>query len=127
MSGHPGAPYPTIFPRPAILRFVDNVNGARGRPVQSRKDESRWPAAGSVAHSAPVLGTEERHRLDAAAGRALRVYPGPVGELIHREIRAFLDFGFRFEGGGLAGRLAEQMLASDATTPMSSATSSAAP
>lgn len=49
--------------------------------------------------------------MSAAAEHALTAYPGPVGELIHREVQAFLDFGYRFGGSGLAERLVDHVLA----------------
>jgi hypothetical protein len=41
------------------------------------------------------------------------VYPGPVGDLIHREIQAFLDFGHRFDGSGLIARLVNHVMTTD--------------
>lgn len=41
------------------------------------------------------MGVEERMRLCAAANRARQLYPGPVGELIYRELRSWEDFGHR--------------------------------
>lgn len=46
-----------------------------------------------------------------AADRAQVLFPGPVGELIHREIHAYLEIGHRFGGNTLISRLAEQLLA----------------
>ncbi|MDT7639041.1 MAG: hypothetical protein QOC83_3329, partial [Pseudonocardiales bacterium] len=40
-------------------------------------------------------------------------HPGSVGELIHREIHAFLDFGYRFDGGALIMRLAQEVTDAD--------------
>jgi hypothetical protein len=40
------------------------------------------------------------------------VYPGPVGQLVHREIHAFLDFGHQFAHTNLITRLAEDVLGS---------------
>lgn len=50
----------------------------------------------------------------------MRVYPGPAGELIHRELVPAVERGYRFDlghrthRGALLLRLAEQVLA---TTP----------
>ncbi len=41
------------------------------------------------------LDHHEKQNLRNAAYRATVVYPGPVGELISREIMAWEDFGFR--------------------------------
>jgi hypothetical protein len=54
----------------------------------------------------------DRGRLDTAARWARAAFPGPIGELIEREISVYLCFGFRFEGSGLISRLADQVLAS---------------
>ncbi|HEY1967509.1 MAG TPA: hypothetical protein VGH89_06155 [Pseudonocardia sp.] len=41
------------------------------------------------------MSHEERARLRAAALRAKRVYPGPVGELLSRELLSWEEFGYR--------------------------------
>ena len=50
-------------------------------------------------------------RVAAAVGAAGARYPGPVGELIRRELRAFVEVGHRFDGSGLVPRLIEELLA----------------
>lgn len=60
--------------------------------------------------SPPVMSLHEKTRLRAAAYRASRVYPGPVGELLSREILVWEEFGFRLGGGGLILRLVDQVL-----------------
>lgn len=40
------------------------------------------------------MDSVDRMRLRAAAFRATRVYPGPVGELVCRELLAFEEFGY---------------------------------
>jgi hypothetical protein len=37
----------------------------------------------------------ERLRVRAAAYRAARVYPGAIGDLVHRELLAWDEFGYR--------------------------------
>lgn len=54
-------------------------------------------------------GAERRMYLDAAE-HALRAYPGALGQLVHRELRAFADFGYRLAGDGLVARLAVEVL-----------------
>lgn len=127
MSEPTMGPNTTTDPRPAIVRFVDNWNRAAARLAEPSQAESRWPAAVAVDHRPPNMGGQDRRRLDAAARRALRVYPGPVGELIRREIQASLDFGYRLEGCGLAKRLADQILASDAQSGRARARGATAP
>jgi len=60
--------------------------------------------------SLPLLALHERARYRAAAEYALRRYPGPVGELIHRELSAYAEFGHRFARDGLIPDLARNML-----------------
>jgi hypothetical protein len=70
-----------------------------------------------------VPGYEERERAGrrelgdlarvlAAAHHAARLYPGPVGELVARELRAHADLGFRFGADSLLGRLAAEIMRS---------------
>lgn len=61
-----------------------------------------------------LLGPEGRLRLRAAAARAGQLYPGPVGELIARELDIWAELGYRI-GPGLAARLADHVL--DAPLP----------
>ena len=49
-------------------------------------------------------------RLRAAAFRATRVYPGPVGELLSREILTWEEFGYRLGGGQLMMRVVDYVL-----------------
>ncbi|MEJ2887716.1 hypothetical protein [Actinomycetospora aeridis] len=52
----------------------------------------------------------ERARCLAAASRAAEAYPGALGELIHRELSAFVEFGHRLGGDGLIRRLTTEVL-----------------
>lgn len=54
--------------------------------------------------------TDERARLRAAAFRVTRLYPGPVGELVSRELLTWEEFGYRLGGGRLVMRLVEHVL-----------------
>ena len=49
----------------------------------------------------PGLNHHERMRLRAAALRATRVYPGPIGELLSRELLLWEEFGYRLGTAGL--------------------------
>jgi hypothetical protein len=60
-----------------------------GQPAISHADPS------STAHQ---LTGGERRRLRFAAARAQSVYPGPVGELISRELVSWEQFGYRVGG-----------------------------
>jgi hypothetical protein len=61
-----------------------------------------------------TMGHHEKMRLRAAALRAARLYPGPVGELVSRELITWDEFGYRLGGGQLVARLVDHVL----TTPL---------
>lgn len=52
----------------------------------------------------------EKMRLRAAAFRATRLYPGPVGELLQRELLTWEEFGYRLGGTMLVMRLVDVIL-----------------
>ena len=52
---------------------------------------------------------QQRMQVRAAAFRAARVYPGPVGESLRRELLDWADFGYRFGGRTLVTRLIEHL------------------
>lgn len=52
----------------------------------------------------------EKMRLRAAAFRATRLYPGPVGELLQRELLTWEEFGYRLGGTNLVMRLVDVIL-----------------
>jgi hypothetical protein len=56
------------------------------------------------------LNHREKMRLRAAAFRATRVYPGPVGELLSRELLSWEEFGYRLGGSQLIMRLVDHLL-----------------
>jgi len=56
----------------------------------------------------------EKTRLRAAAFRVTRLYPGPVGELLSRELLTWEEFGYRLGGHRLITRLVDHVL----TTPL---------
>jgi len=58
-----------------------------------------------------VAGTVEKTLYRKAAFHATRLYAGPVGELVSRELLAMHDFGFRVDHSGLGYRLAEHIMA----------------
>jgi hypothetical protein len=51
----------------------------------------------------------ERNRARIAAHRAIKLYPGPVGECVARELHAWDEFGYRFGGAALVLRLIEHI------------------
>ncbi|GAA1283367.1 hypothetical protein GCM10009609_55180 [Pseudonocardia aurantiaca] len=60
-----------------------------------------------------------------AAARALDTHPGPVGEVLARELRAYAQFGYRFGTDGLLDRLAGDILARPAVDTAASASAAA--
>jgi hypothetical protein len=66
---------------------------------------------------APIQGDAQRlhlhesARIRAAALHARRVIPGPLGDLVHRELTAYAEFGYRFAADALIPRLATEILA----------------
>ncbi|MFC5992638.1 hypothetical protein ACFQE5_00245 [Pseudonocardia hispaniensis] len=52
----------------------------------------------------------EKMRLRAAAFRVTRLYPGPVGEVLSRELLSWEEFGYRLGGSQLVMRLVEHVL-----------------
>ena len=77
-----------------------------------------FPAAPAIRGDAVTLEFHEGARLRAAALHARRIYPGPLGELVSRELIAYADFGYRLSNDGLIPRLATAVLA----TPTGSVT-----
>lgn len=58
----------------------------------------------------PRLEQHERMRIRTAAFRATRAYPGPVGELISRELLAAEEFGYRMVNTALVTRLVDDVM-----------------
>ena len=52
----------------------------------------------------------EKMRLRAAAFRVTRLYQGPVGELLSRELLTWEEFGYRLGGSQLVMRLVDHVL-----------------
>lgn len=72
------------------------------------------------------LPAHEQSRYGAAAECALRTYPGPVGELIYRELIAYARFGRCFAKDALIPRLMTQMLIPPGPHPGTESTSAPA-
>lgn len=70
-----------------------------------------YPPTAEVHPPAP-LHPHEKMRLRAAAYQAVTRYPGPVGELIARELLTWEEFGYRLDNDGLVMRLVNHL-----TTP----------
>jgi hypothetical protein len=76
-----------------------------------------YPADGPQAQ--PRVWHLDQSHYDAAAEDALRRYPGPVGELLHREITAYARFGHQFatDGDALIPHLTTHLLSPPGTVP----------
>jgi hypothetical protein len=72
---------------------------------------TRIPASVPLRGNATALLQHERSRIRAAALHGRRLYPGPLGELVHRELTAYADFGYQFSTDALIPRLAAEILA----------------
>jgi len=76
---------------------------------------ARHPADASLpSRPAVFMNHDEKVRLRAAAFRVTRLYPGPVGELLTRELLTWEEFGYRLGGHRLIMRLVDHVL----TTPL---------
>jgi hypothetical protein len=64
-----------------------------------------------------LMDHHERMRLRAAAFRATRLYPGPVGELLSHELLTWEEFGYRLGGRQLVMRLVDHVLTSPIASP----------
>jgi len=53
---------------------------------------------------------EDKMRIRAAAFSATQVYPGPVGELLARELLGWEEFGYRFGGSSLINALIDHIM-----------------
>jgi hypothetical protein len=73
-----------------------------------------FPAPPPIRGDAVALHFHESARLRAAALHARRTFPGPLGELVSRELTAYADFGYRLSNDGLIPRLATAVLATRA-------------
>lgn len=59
----------------------------------------------------------ERMKIRAAAFRATRVYPGPVGELVSKDLLDWENYGWRIGGHGLIARLVAAVMAAELPIP----------
>lgn len=71
----------------------------------------------------PIMGPAEKTRLRAAAFRVTKLYPGPVGELLSRELLTWEEFGYRLGGSELMMRLVDHILKAEIPTSRPATTS----
>jgi hypothetical protein len=58
----------------------------------------------------PAMDHNERKRIRLAAFRVTRLYPGPVGELVSRELMSWEEFGYRLSSGSMIMRIVDEVL-----------------
>lgn len=81
------------------------------RPTPPAPTPAAVTVVGGAAGAPPaVMDHHERMRMRAAAFRAKKLYPGPVGELISRELLAWEDFGFRLGGDQQVMQLVQHVM-----------------
>jgi hypothetical protein len=56
------------------------------------------------------MSREDKMRLRAAAFRVTRLYPGPIGALVAREILAWEEFGFKLGSDSIIAAAVDQIL-----------------
>lgn len=49
-------------------------------------------------------------RARRACEEVARLYPGPIGEMIEKELRSYANFGWRFGAAGLTERVVSHIL-----------------
>lgn len=67
-----------------------------------------WELPG-VTNMPTAMTHEERARIRLAAFKVIKLYPGPVGELLSRELLTWEEFGYRLGNGRLIQRLVEHV------------------
>jgi hypothetical protein len=63
------------------------------------------------------LTHHERERIKAAATHALKVFPGPIGAFLSRELLAWEQVGLRLGNGSLTHRTIDAILATPVPDP----------
>lgn len=56
-------------------------------------------------HPPPLMSLAARSRMRDHADQAQRLYPGPIGELVARELRSWAEFGYVLGPNALLGRV----------------------
>jgi hypothetical protein len=79
--------------------------------MQQPQTTTRFPPA------APALSRDTTHAALRAAAYALQAYPGPVGELIDRELRSYVDSGHAAHPAAMPSRLIATLAAAESREP----------
>lgn len=65
----------------------------------------------TMATAPPVkMDLHEKSRASAAAHRAKRLFPGIVGEVLYRELDAYVQWSYRLDQSGLMPRLVDHIM-----------------
>lgn len=65
-----------------------------------------------------ALDHYEKMQIRQAAFKATRIFPGPIGEVLSREILTWEEFGYRFGSGSLMRRLIAEILKAPESSPV---------
>lgn len=90
------------------MRAMAYTSNAEATPVFRIPPPSVDP---TLATAAPAkMDLHEQSRVSAAGHRAKRMFPGPIGELLHREIDAWAHWGYRIDQSGLLPRVVDHIM-----------------
>jgi hypothetical protein len=85
------------------ISSVDEDEGA-----QENLTISRELRAGGINYPEQMT-PYDRRRIREAAFKVVKMYPGPVGEILSRELFAWEEFGYRFGGVSLVRTLVDEI------------------
>jgi len=114
LAENPGAPL--LTPRWGNAVHA-TLAGEAVPPPQTPRGPLPGPLPGAGApHAGPVERSEaaDRVRIREAAMRATQVYPGPVGELLSRELMSWEQFGYRLGSRTAIMQIVDQILSESA-------------
>jgi hypothetical protein len=101
-----GFPAPAMTPeltREAVNRAALHADGLAEVPAVSGPTTATLPAA--------KADHVDRAKLTNAAWRARKAYPGPVGEVVSRELTEWAEFGWRLGGDSRIAKLVAAVMA----------------
>jgi hypothetical protein len=117
LTEHPGVPLRTPRGGSAVHATL-TTKPFQPMPVHPERSPTPRPSREAADVSAsPAMDHHERMRLRAAAFRASRVYPGPVGALLSRELLSWEEFGYRFGSQGLIMGIVEAVMTAQIQQP----------
>jgi hypothetical protein len=98
-----------VYPPPPPVGTPNTHPGTTPAPVYV--PEPPRPPVGEQVPNAPTrMDHHERMRMRAAAWRATRLYPGPVGMVLQRELLCWEEFGYRLGSHGVIGALVDHVM-----------------